>query len=296
MSEILNAVRPYAGVDAKYSEYTTAKAVIIPVPYDGTSTWGKGADAGPEALLAATENMELYDIETGTEVYREGIHVAPAITEDSSPEAMVDAVRTAVSEVLNAKKLPVLLGGEHSVSIGALQACAKLHPELTVLHIDAHADLRKSYQGSSCNHACAVHWASQNCRLVQVGIRSMDISERAYIQKGHLFTGDHCYQHDDEVWQQEVLTALGEANRPLYITVDLDAFDPAFLPHTGTPEPGGLNWFQVTQVIRKAAEKFNVVGFDVVELAAHEHSKPSDFLAAKLVYKMLTYTLKPETV
>lgn len=288
--------KPYAGVDAKFGEYETAKAVIIPVPYDGTSTWGKGADAGPSALLEATENMELYDIETGTEVYREGIHVAPAITENASPESMVESVRTSVMQTLQDHKMPVVLGGEHSVSIGAIQACAKAHPELTVLHIDAHADLRKSYQGSTCNHACAVHWASQNCRLVQVGIRSMDESERAYVQKGRLFNGDYCHYASDETWQAEALEALGAAGRPLYITVDLDAFDPSFLPDTGTPEPGGLDWYQVTRLIRLACEKFNVVGFDVVELAAHERSKPSDFLAAKLVYKMLTYALRPAAI
>jgi len=288
--------KPYAGVDVKLGEYETAKAVIIPVPYDGTSTWGKGADAGPSALLEATENMELYDIETGTEVYREGIHVAPAITENASPESMVESVRTSVMQTLQDHKMPVVLGGEHSVSIGAIQACAKAHPELTILHIDAHADLRKSYQGSTCNHACAVHWASQNCRLVQVGIRSMDESERAYVQKGRLFNGDYCHYTSDETWQAEALEALGAAGRPLYITVDLDAFDPSFLPDTGTPEPGGLDWYQVTRLIRLACEKFNVVGFDVVELAAHERSKPSDFLAAKLVYKMLTYALRPAAI
>jgi agmatinase len=294
-TQVMNA-RPYAGVDAKFGEYETAKAVILQVPYDGTSTWGKGADAGPSALLEATENMELYDIETGTEVYREGIHVAPAITEDQSPELMVEAVGSVVMQTLQDRKIPVVLGGEHSVSIGAIQACAKVHPELTILHIDAHADLRKSYQGSTCNHACAVHWASQNCRLVQVGIRSMDESERAYVQKGRMFNGDYCHYTPDETWQSEVLEALGAEGRPLYITVDLDAFDPAFLPDTGTPEPGGLNWFQVTRLIRLACEKFNVVGFDVVELAAHERSKPSDFLAAKLVYKMLTYALQPAAI
>jgi len=209
---------------------------------------------------------------------------------------MVEAVGSVVMQTLQDRKIPVVLGGEHSVSIGAIQACAKVHPELTILHIDAHADLRKSYQGSTCNHACAVHWASQNCRLVQVGIRSMDESERAYVQKGRMFNGDYCHYTPDETWQSEVLEALGAEGRPLYITVDLDAFDPAFLPDTGTPEPGGLNWFQVTRLIRLACEKFNVVGFDVVELAAHERSKPSDFLAAKLVYKMLTYALQPAAI
>lgn len=286
--------RIYAGVEPEWGQWERAKVGIIPVPYDGTSTWGKGADAGPEALLNATDNMELYDIETGTEVVYQGIHVCEAVTENQSPEAMTEAVKKAVTTVLDAQKIPVLLGGEHSVSIGAIQACARKHPDLVVLHIDAHADLRPSFHGSECNHACAVHWASQHCRLVQVGIRSMDISEKEFIQPGGLFTGDYCHLTEDAAWMQEVLEACGDQKTPMYITVDLDAFDPAFVPDTGTPEPGGMNWFQVTGLIRQACSKFNIVGFDVVELAAHAKSKPSDFLAAKLVYKMLTYTLLPQ--
>lgn len=289
-------LNPYAGVETTNSTFDRARAVVIPVPYDGTSTWGKGADAGPEALLRATENMELYDIETQSEVYREGVFVSETIQEDSSPEAMTAAVKSATQQVLDAGKIPVVIGGEHSVSIGAIQACADRHPGLAVLHIDAHADLRKSYLGSACNHACAVHWASRNCTLVQVGIRSMDASELNYIQEGRLFTGDDCRQREDAAWQADALSALGDPGVPLYITVDLDAFDPAYVPDTGTPEPGGLDWFQVTSLIRQAAEKFDVVGFDVVELAAHAGSKPSDFLAAKLLYKMLTYSLKPSPI
>lgn len=289
-------LNPYAGVETTNSTFDRARAVVIPVPYDGTSTWGKGADAGPEALLRATENMELYDIETQSEVYREGVFVSETIQEDSSPEAMTAAVKSATQQVLDAGKIPVVIGGEHSVSIGAIQACADRHPGLAVLHIDAHADLRKSYLGSACNHACAVHWASRNCTLVQVGIRSMDASELNYIQEGRLFTGDDCRRREDAEWQADALSALGDPGVPLYITVDLDAFDPAYVPDTGTPEPGGLDWFQVTSLIRQAAEKFDVVGFDVVELAAHAGSKPSDFLAAKLLYKMLTYSLKPSPI
>lgn len=240
--------------------------------------------------------MELYDIETGTEVYREGVFIAPSVQESASPESMTAAVKTCTAHVLSDGKIPVVLGGEHSVSIGAIKACAEAHPNLAVLHIDAHADLRPSYMGSECNHACAVHWASQHCTLVQVGIRSMDVTELPFIQDGCLFTGDNCRHRENETWQAQALEALGQPERPIYITVDLDAFDPAYLPDTGTPEPGGLDWFQVIGLIRKASEKFDVIGFDIVELAAHAGSKPSDFLAAKLLYKMLTYSLNPTPI
>jgi agmatinase len=288
--------RIFAGVEAEFGKRSTARAVLIPVPYDGTSTWGKGADAGPAALLDAADNMELYDIETGTEVYREGVHLAAAVTEDSSPEAMTDAVRAAVAGVLAEGRIPVVLGGEHSVSIGAIQAAASVHPNLTVLHLDAHADLRSAYMGSACNHACALHWASRNCNLVQVGIRSMDVSEREFEQTGNVFYGQDCNDRPDAEWMEAAMAALGAPGTPMYLTIDLDAFDPAFVPDTGTPEPGGLSWYQVTRLCRMAMERFHIVGFDVVELAAHAGSKPSDFLAAKLVYKLLTYALRPEPV
>jgi agmatinase len=293
MDSLSTGARIYSDLPEAQVTFERARVAILPVPYDGTSTWGKGADRGPQALLDATDNMEVYDIETGTEVHREGIWVSPDITESRSPEAMCDAVREAVTLTLKHGKMPFVLGGEHSVSIGAIQACHTVYPELAVLHIDAHADLRPSFHGSECNHACAVHWASQNCTLVQVGIRSMDASEREFIQPGNLFTGDDCHHRSDDEWMSEALAALGKRGVPLYITVDLDAFDPAFVPHTGTPEPGGLSWHQVTGLIRLAAQHGHVVGMDVVELAANEHSAPSDFLAAKLVYKMLTYALAP---
>ena len=288
--------RLYAGMDSPLSAAASQRAVIIPVPYDGTSTWGKGADRGPAALLDATDNMEVYDMETGTEVYREGVAIAEAIEGHGSPEAMCAAVKAATSNVLAQRQIPVIIGGEHSVSIGAIQACAEAYPELTVLHLDAHADLRDAYQGSPCNHACAVHWASRNVKLVQVGIRSMDESERPFIQPGNLFSGEHCHFTPDDRWMEDALIRCGREGIPLYITVDLDVFDPAFVPDTGTPEPGGLDWYQVTTLIRKASERFNIVGMDVVELAAHAGSKPSDFLAAKLLYKMLTYALKPTPI
>lgn len=288
--------RVYTDLPEAQVNFGDAQVVILPVPYDGTSTWGKGADKGPEALLDATDNMEVYDIETGTEVHREGIWVAPALAGHASPEAMTEDVRKAVTSVLKASKIPFVLGGEHSVSIGAIQACAEAFPELSVLHIDAHADLRSSYHGSACNHACAVHWASQHANLVQVGIRSMDASEREFVQEGNLHTGDDCHWRSDEDWMADALAGLGPRNTPIYITIDLDAFDPSIVPHTGTPEPGGLTWHQVITLVKLASEHGQVVGMDVVELAANEHSAPSDFLAAKLVYKMLTYTLKPEPI
>ena len=276
--------RNYAGIPDQYAKLENAKVVLIPVPYDGTSTWQKGADKGPEAFLDASENMELYDIETDSEVYKEGVYLADAVTEDSSPEAMVEAVHATTKKFINKNKFVTLFGGEHSISIGTIRAFNECFNNLTVLHIDAHADLRKEYEGSSCNHACAVYEASQNTNLVQVGIRSMDISEKSSMNKDKVF-----FAHDmavNEYWMDEVIDQL---TGNVFITFDLDAIDPSLLPSTGTPEPGGLFYYETLEFLKRVFTERNVVGFDIVELCPNENEKSSDFLAAKLYYKMLSY-------
>ncbi|GFD73947.1 MULTISPECIES: agmatinase [Tenacibaculum] len=276
--------RNYAGIPDQYAKLENAKVVLIPVPYDGTSTWQKGADKGPEAFLDASENMELYDIETDSEVYKEGVYLADAVTENSSPEAMVEAVHATTKKFINKNKFVTLFGGEHSISIGTIRAFNECFNNLTVLHIDAHADLRKEYEGSSCNHACAVYEASQTTNLVQVGIRSMDISEKSSMNMDKVF-----FAHDmavNEYWMDEVIDQL---TGNVFITFDLDAIDPSLLPSTGTPEPGGLFYYETLEFLKRVFTERNVVGFDIVELCPNENEKSSDFLAAKLYYKMLSY-------
>lgn len=276
--------RTYAGIPAKYANPETAEIVLIPVPYDGTSTWNKGADKGPEAFLEASENMELFDIETGTEVYKRGVYLADPVLENSSPEKMVEAVHNKTKEFINKNKFVTVFGGEHSISIGTIRAFNDCFDDLSVLHIDAHADLRKSYEGTSCNHACAVYEASQTTNLVQVGIRSMDVSERDVNDEERIFYAHEMVQ--DDYWMDNVIEALTDN---VFITFDLDAFDPSIMPSTGTPEPGGMLWYETLEFLRKVFETRNVVGFDIVELCPNEHDRSSDFLAAKLYYKMLSY-------
>ncbi|REH54672.1 agmatinase [Tenacibaculum gallaicum] len=276
--------RNYAGIPDQYAKLENAKVVLIPVPYDGTSTWQKGADKGPEAFLNASENMELYDIETDSEVYKEGVYLADAVTENSSPEAMVEAVHATTKKFINKNKFVTLFGGEHSISIGTIRAFNECFNNLTVLHIDAHADLRKEYEGSSYNHACAVYEANQTTNLVQVGIRSMDISEKSSMNMDKVF-----FAHDmamNEYWIDEVIDQL---TGNVFITFDLDAIDPSLLPSTGTPEPGGLFYYETLEFLKKVFTERNVVGFDIVELCPNKSEKSSDFLAAKLYYKMLSY-------
>lgn len=275
----------FGGIPAGLSDYKKSPIVILPVPYDGTSTWVKGADRGPEAILHASANMELYDIDTDSEVYLKGIHTADPVMEKSSPDAMVAQVREKVKGYLKDQKFVVTLGGEHSVTIGAVDAFAAHYPGLSVLQIDAHTDLRPQYEGSRFNHACVMARVREWCPFVQVGIRSMDISEKPYIEKDRVFFARDIVGAG-HAWIDEVIEKL---NFDVYVTIDLDGFDPSILPATGTPEPGGLCYYDVISLMRKLIVKKNLVGFDVVELCPMDDNKSSDFLASKLIYQVLSY-------
>jgi agmatinase len=274
----------FGDIPQEFCNEKDSAIVILPIPYDGTSTWVKGSDRGPEALLEASANMELYDIETDTEVYLKGIYTAPAIILDSSPEAMVEASEKQTLKFLDSGKFVVTIGGEHSVSIGPIQAYAKRFKNLSVLQIDAHADLRDSYEGSKNNHACVMARAQDLCPIVQVGIRSMDVGEKDRLNSERVFWGHKITQCDD--WMDKAIDLLTDE---VYLTIDLDGLDPAILPSTGTPEPGGLQWYQTLRFIRKVIARKNLVGFDIVELCPNPEEKSSDFLATKLLYKILSY-------
>ena len=278
-------MKTYAEIPEENATLENSKVMLVTVPYDGTSTWGKGADKGPELFLDASENMELYDIETATEPYLEGVYLAGEVTEDSSPEAMTEAVYQKTKEMLQYEdKLFTLFGGEHSVSIGSIRAVGEKYENLTVLQLDAHTDLRPEFHGSTSNHACAVFEANQKHNLVQVGIRSCDVEEMQYVPKGQCFWAHEIAENPN--WIEDVLSKV---SGNVYITIDLDAFDPSIAPSTGTPEPGGLAWYPTLKLLRKVFEKCNVVGFDIVELMDSPMAKPTAFLAAKLYYKMLAY-------
>ena len=274
----------FAGVADEFCSFDYAAVLLQSVPYDGTSTWIKGADRGFSAFLDALENMELYDIETGTEVYRKGVHILPQLKEDASPEAMFNEVYSKTKELLKTGKYLTFFGGEHSISIGVIKAFYEKYNNLTVLQLDAHADLRPSYHGSPYNHACALYDASVNTNLIQVGIRSMDIEEVEHMDRSKTFFAENMYGTSD--WMDQSIALMTD---DVYLTIDLDAFDPGILPATGTPEPGGIDWNTMIRYLRKVFEQKNVVGFDIVELAPIEGNKASEFLVAKLYYKLLSY-------
>lgn len=267
----------------KYRDPRSARFAILPVPYDGTSTYGKGADKGPAALLKASSQLENYNIETRSEGYKHGIYVEKPVTEKRSPESMVAAVEKRVTEILKKNKFCITLGGEHSITPGAVRAHAKKHKNLSVLQLDAHTDMRESFHDSKNNHACAMARVKKH-KPVQVGIRSLDKEEFGNIDMSRVFFAKDI--HDNTKWMDKAIARLG---KNVYITVDLDVFDPSVMPSTGTPEPGGLDWYTIITFLKKVSEKRNIVGFDVVELLPRKSDPAPDFLAAKLVYTLLSY-------
>lgn len=276
--------RIYAGIEGYGSTLENSQVLLQSVQYDGTSTWGKGADKGFENFLNASENMEIYDIETDSEPVLKGVNILPPLLDFQSPDSCYNAVYQRSKELLDKNMFLTFFGGEHSVSIGIIDAFREKYSDLTVLQLDAHADLRNEYLGSKYNHACAMHRASQTANLIQVGIRSMDDCENQFIDKSKCFFDQDI--HSDDSWMNIAIEKMTET---VYITIDMDAFDPAIFPATGTPEPGGLQWYQALKFLKKVFESRNVVGFDIVEFAPIEGLLYPDFLVAKLYYKLLAY-------
>lgn len=264
-----------------------AKFVVVPAPYDLTSTYQSGSRRGPAAIIEASANMELYDEELKKETYLAGIHTTLPVPIDSrGPKNMVSGVRKKISRIVSLNKIPVMLGGEHSITFGAVQAVIEKYPKLTVLQLDAHADLRDTYQGSPYNHACVARRISELCPLTQVGIRSMSKEEADFLHQGKVKSYSADYILDRKNRAENVCKDL---RGDVFITIDLDVFDPSIMPATGTPEPGGLFWSDVLQLLRLVSASCNIRGFDVVELAPLPGIVAPDFMAAKLIYRMMGY-------
>jgi agmatinase len=272
----------YCRLGNEFSDKNKSKIVILPIPFDKTSTWMKGANNGPKALIESSKYLELYDIETDSVVAEEGIFTEKPIIA-STEESMAKKVFDKTKELIKKKKFVVGIGGEHSVSIGLISAHAKMFPNLTVLHLDAHSDRRDKYHGSKLNHGCVIARAQEVANVVSVGIRSMDYTEKENMDPKKVFFAHQIMQSTN--WPLEVLEKLSDN---VYLTIDLDVFDSGIMPSTGTPEPGGLDWNQVTSLIKIVAKNKKLVGFDIVELCPDERNKAPDFLAAKLVYWILS--------
>jgi agmatinase len=280
----------FGGISEQDSLYDKARAVVFPIPLERTTTYEHGTRNGPAAILSASRNMELYDEELELETYKEvGIATLPAIdTMDGTLDEVLSELFSAQCALLDDDKFPIALGGEHSLTPPLVSAVARKYGDLSVLQIDAHADLREHYQGNPKSHACAMRRVVEVCPAVQVGIRSLSIEEAQAIPK----LATKVYWANDIVraplndWVSKVIADLGPN---VYLTIDLDGFDPSIVPATGTPEPGGLDWHQVTSLIRAVAKHKKIVGMDMVELLPQPGDHASDFLAAKLIYKCLGY-------
>lgn len=279
----------YGGLPDEYAG-KGAKVALVPVPFDLTTTYVKGSDKGPDALIEASRNMELYDIETGFEVFTVGIRTEPPVKARTSQE-MVDTTYARVAALLKEGAFVVTLGGEHAISQAPIRAHAEKYPGMSVLQLDAHADLQPAYEGDPLSHASVMSRVKEIPSLgpvVAVGIRSMSVEEVPFVDKKNTFFAHEIGPGD--AWIDAVVDALADQ---VYITLDLDVFDASIMPSTGTPEPGGLDWRQVTKLLKRVAEKKKVVGCDIVELCPNPNDKSPDFLAAKLLYKILSYTFSP---
>jgi agmatinase len=277
----------FGAIDPEEHPYAGSKIAVLPIPYEATTSFGKGTANGPREIIQASRYIELYDEETKGDVSERGIFTLPDVgTVVSSTADMVEEIYQAAKSVLEDEKFLVSLGGEHTITPPLVKAHLEKHPDLCVLQIDAHADLRESYEGSEYSHACAMRRVLELARAVQVGIRSISAEEVEALPS--LLTR-LIYAHEIQSnpnWKNEVMEAL---TGPVYITVDLDGLDPSIMPAVGTPEPGGLDWYHVCGLLKEVAAQHRVVGFDVNELAPIPGLAAPNFLAAKLVYKMLSY-------
>jgi len=279
----------FGGLEPHRSGFESASVLIWPVPYERTVSYGLGTREGPEAIIDASRYMELYDEELNGEIAEIGIHTLPAIDADRDPEEMIPALEREAQSLLRAEKFLCMLGGEHSITPPVVRAVHAKYPRLSVLQIDAHADLRESYEGSRFSHASAMRRVVESCPAVQVGIRSLSIEEARAISSlpTRIFWAKDIVGRTD--WIDAAVEALTE---DVYLTLDIDGLDPSVVPTTGTPEPGGLLWYDVLALLRSVAARRRIVGMDLVELCKSPISNAPSFLSAKLIYKTLGYIFR----
>jgi agmatinase len=258
--------------------------VIFTVPYSSTTYWKAGAKEGPHALIDASRRIELYDTETKKDVSRAGIFtLEPLEPSKNSPQETIERVEKVVSQLLRDKKFVITIGGEHSIALGAVRVFAKKIKNLSVLQFDAHTDSRYEFEGTKYHHGCVIRRIRElRLPVTQVGIRSVSEEEAEYIKKEKIKT----IFYTPELPINKIISTLKEQ---VYITFDLDVFDPSIMPSTGTPEPGGLGWRETLKLIKEISKKRKIVGADVVELDPIPGLHHADFLAAKLVYKIIAY-------
>jgi agmatinase len=287
------AVGEFGGASHGTSDFARAQVVILPVPLDRTTSYVSGTRTGPHEILVASSHMELWDEETGSDVHGIGICTLPEMELPfATMDEIVCEIRRVVGEIVSRDKFPLILGGEHSITPPVVAAVAARHPGLSVLQVDAHADLRESFMGTPHNHACAMRRTLEFAPITQVGIRSLSTEEAAAVPSLRTTIFYDYNMRGDARWIERVVDSLSDT---VYITIDVDGFDPAVMPATGTPEPGGLSWHEMMRLLRDVTRRRTVVGCDIVELSPIGGNVAPNFLCAKLAYKILSYRFSPST-
>lgn len=288
--ELFYPPRNFGALPAAHSDFETSKIVILPVPYESTVTYRTGTSDGPIAIIDASQSLELYDRELDREICRVGIHTLPELEPlMSGPEQMVNRVYQVARDLLEGDKIPVMLGGEHSLTMGMIKAFRERVENLAVLQLDAHADLRDQYLGTKYSHACVMRRVWELCPIVQVGIRSLSQEENQFIEEQKLSP----FYAEAFSFQDSVAKVVSALPPEVYITIDLDILDPSIMPAVGTPEPGGMSWREVLSLLRAVARVKKIIGFDLMELCPREGPTSCAFLAAKLAYKLIGYATYP---
>ncbi len=294
MSESANLPMNFGGIEEeRYSSFDPANVVVLPVAYEGTVSYGTGTGAGAMSIIDASRNMELYDDETDAEVYKVGIHTLPEFKSRDTPAQMMSNLYDRAKELIGQGKFLCTIGGEHSISAPVIKAHHERFKDLSVLQIDAHADLRDTYDGTPHSHASIMARVVKDMRIrsVQVGIRSISADEAHALKAEALPT--RIYWARDVVGRTDWIEgALEHLSEDVYLTIDIDGLDPSLVPTTGTPEPGGLGWYETLSLVRKLAETKRVVGMDLVEFSEAPNNDAPAFLCAKLIYKSLAYIFR----
>ena len=281
----------FLALPPEQADLARARVALIPVPVDSTTSFRSGARYGPAAIIAASAALEDYDLELGIDVAQLGIHTAAPLEPDvGDPERMARRVRTAVSYYQRKGKLTGVIGGDHSVAIGSALACRERHPGMSVLYIDAHADLRDEYQGTAWGHSSAARRIAEHCPVRLAGVRTLAAEERDYITAAGIAV-TYWPPANPGDYTADIIAGLGAPGAPVYISVDLDALDPSEMAAVGTPEPGGMRWAELLALLRQVAERRPVAGFDVCELAPNEGLPAHSYSAARLVYKLVAYAV-----
>jgi agmatinase len=277
----------YGGTKPTTVGFDDARVVVLPIPFDRTTSYVSGTRNGPREILVASSHMELWDEETETDIHGIGIYTLPEMEFPfGDMDSCIQEIRRVITEILRRDKFPVIVGGEHSITPPIVAAMAEKHPGLSVLQLDAHADLRDSYMGSRWSHACAIRRSLEHAPCTQVGIRSLSPEEAGAVSGLRTRIFWDWNMRRDARWVERVVETLGD---PVYITIDVDGFDPAIMPATGTPEPGGLAWYEALALLKAVLTERTVVGVDVVELSPIPGMIAPNFLCAKLIYKILSY-------